>query len=667
MDAARNKIVLLDDDIATLNQGKSLLQAYYRVYTVASAATFFENLEYDIPDLILLDVAMPDINGFEVIKILKSDARYRDIPVIFLTSKSDEESEREGFRLGAADYIIKPFSGPLLQKRISNQLLYARVANAVKDHASSLDAMGREVAEALEQANSANRAKSDFLVKMSHEIRTPMNAIIGMTELALRANEPAAIKEHVMSVKQAGVSLMAIINDILDFSKVETGKLEVKNADYSVSSLLNDVVSIVRMRVLGTQIRFVVNVDSSIPGTLNGDETRIRQVLLNILNNAVKYTEKGYVIFNVSGEYVDSGNINLVMEITDSGRGIKEENIDKLFDNYSRFDLEINKGIEGTGLGLPISHSIVEAMGGSINVRSEYGHGSTFTIKIAQKYHSSEALAIVEKPEEKRVLLYERRETYANSIAYNVGNLNASCTLVTSDFELHEKLKTREYDFLFLSFYLYKKNEEVISKYENRTRVALLTEFGEVVSDVNIHIIAMPAYSATIVNVLNSIPDNFSYNSIELTASFSSPDAKVLIVDDVNTNLMVIEGLLLTYNMQVDSCKSGAEAIDSIQSKCYDMVFMDYKMPEMDGVETVRRIREMGAADLYYTNVPIVALTANAFSGVREMLLESDFDDYLSKPIDIATLNEVLEKWIPVNKQEKKVSEGKCCTVSGAK
>ena len=900
MDNARPKIVLLDDNLATLNQGKSLLQEYYRVYTVQSPLTFFENLEHDIPNLILLDVEMPEMNGFEVITKLKSDVRFRDIPVIFLTSKIDEGSEREGFRLGAVDYVTKPFSGPLLQKRISNQLLYTSVQAALKDYSSSLDIVLKESEEnnkrlrimldslpiccqlfdsnftkidcneeamrlfgfidkddylkrypelypefqpdgqrsdekalyylnktveeghcsfdwtykmldgtlmpaeaafvkleyendfviagytrdmrehkrmiqsvidyhknlenilnsinsmiyvtipdtceilfmndkmkqhfdltgdvtgkicykvlqkninercgfcpciqlekepdniilweekntytgrvyrntdqlilwpdgknvhlqhsvditelitAREQAEQSNRTKSNFLAKMSHEIRTPMNAIIGMTELALRENETGEIKEHILSVKHAGANLLSIINDILDFSKIETGKFEIIPSIYSVSSLINDVISIIRMRVIDSQIRFVVNIDSNIPASLFGDETRIRQAMLNILNNAVKYTEKGFVLLNVNGNYKDNRIIDLLIEVIDSGRGIKEDDLNNLFTDFSQFDTDRNKGIEGVGLGLAITQNIVSAMGGNIEVKSVYGEGSTFTITIPQKYHNREALAHVENSHEVAVLLYERRKVYAESILYTISNLGANHILVESDSELENKIKNQIFDFLFISFSLFKKNEEIVKKYGNEIRVVVLAEFGEAIPNKDMNVISMPVYAISIANVLNGQRDNFSYSdNNESIAKFSAPNAKLLIVDDINTNLKVIQGLLLPYNMQVDLCKSGMEAIKLIKSKDYDMVFMDHKMPEMDGIEAVRRIREMEDDNSYYKNVPIVALTANAVSGTREMFLENGLNDFLSKPIDTVMLNAILEKWIPRNKQEK--------------
>ena len=529
---------------------------------------------------------------------------------------------------------------------IANALIRNDMTLNIRNTAIQLEA-------AVEKANQANRSKSIFLAKMSHEIRTPMNAIIGMTELALRENELDAAHKHIFTVKQAGTNLLSIINDILDFSKIETGKIEIIPAVYLLASLINDVISIVRMRAVDTQLRFAVNLDSKIPNELIGDEIRIRQILLNLLTNAIKYTEKGFVSFNVAGELTDEDTFNLIMEVTDSGRGIKEEDIKNLFSEYAQFDLERSRGIEGTGLGLAITYKVVKAMGGDIDVRSEYEKGSTFIVTLPQKIHSDEAVAFVVNPNEKKVLVYERREIYANSIVFNIESLGVDCTLVLSDSELLEKMTSTAYSFIFISFALFTKNRNTLSRFGENTKIVVLTDFGEAIPDKNLSILSMPAYSISIADILNGVSESFSYNeSNELIVRFNAPDAKVLVVDDINTNLKVAEGLLLPYKMRVNLCNSGIAAIEALKSTRYDLVFMDHKMPGMDGIEATVRIREMGDKDPYFSTVPVVALTANAVMGTKEMFLENGLNDFLSKPIDTVKLNAILEKWIPKEKQK---------------
>ena len=541
--------------------------------------------------------------------------------------------------------LFETYHSPLIRDGKVSGLL--GIARDITDH---------ELAE--EAAHAASRAKSDFLAKVSHEIRTPMNAIIGMTELGLRTGNINTAHEYFFTVKQASANLLSIINDILDFSKIEAGKLEIIEEDFLFSSLVNDVVSIIRMKVIDSQVRFAVNIDSTIPNALIGDEIRVRQVLINLLGNAIKYTEKGFVSFTAYTRSIGENTVNLIMEVKDSGRGIKQEDMQYLFSEYAQFDLERNRSIEGTGLGLAITMGIIKAMDGDINVQSEYGKGSTFTISLPLKFRSRERLSIIDEPQEKSVIIYERRKIYASSIIYSIDNLGLPHTLVASDAELYEKLSSSSYTFAFISFTLLKRNKETIVKLGKNIKTIVLTEFGETVSDKNLSTLAMPAHTISIANMINGISNNFSYDEKSgFIARFTAPGASVLVVDDINTNLKVAEGLLTPYMMKVDLCKSGIDAIEIMKSKRYDIVFMDHKMPEMDGIETTLRIRAMGVDDPYFTNVPIIALTANAISGIIEVFIGNSFNDFLSKPIDIIKLNAILGKWIPKEKQKRAATE----------
>ena len=493
----------------------------------------------------------------------------------------------------------------------------------------------------------ANQAKSEFLAKMSHEIRTPMNAIIGLSELALREYMSDTAYEHVSTVKQAGVHLLAIINDVLDLSKIETGKMKIIPMEYSFSSLVNDIISIIRMRLFDSRIRFAVNIDSRIPNALIGDVTRIRQVLINVLGNAVKYTDKGFVALNVDGERRGDDSIVLSMKIKDSGRGIKKEDISNLFEEYMQSDMENNQGIEGVGLGLAISWSLVNAMHGSITVDSEYGEGSTFTITLPQKVSKPDQFATVENAADKRVIICERRKVYADSIEKTLENLDVSYTLTASTADLCKELLANEYPFILISYAVFNKNKDCIQKAAGNAKIVLLSEFGEAIPEGNWSVLPLPAHALSIANMINGVDEDYLYSTnAESTAQFSAPDARILVVDDIQTNLKVVEGLLKPYEMPVDLCRSGAEAIEAVQRRHYDLVFMDHRMPDMDGVEATKHIRALSAEDDRYTALPIIALTANAVVGMRELFLENGFDDYLSKPIDTNKLNSILEKWI---------------------
>ena len=507
-----------------------------------------------------------------------------------------------------------------------------------------------ELRAAVERAEKANRAKSAFLAKVSHELRTPLNSIIGMTELALREHTLSNSREHMMMVKQASSDLLALINDILDFSKIESGTFEILPKKYLFSSLLNDTISIIKARLVDSQVRFAVHVDCNMPNALFGDELRIRQALLNILGNSVKYTEKGFISLTISGAAREDDRIVLTMEIMDSGKGIKPEDMELVFDEYAQADLESNQGIEGAGLGLAITRSIVWAMDGEISVASEYGKGSTFTVTLPQTIVSPEKFASVDNPEAKNVLIYEHRAVYANSLILALMNLGVAYEYAWSDFDFHEKLTKKHFAFIFIPLSIFERNKDILQNTKGDAEIILLTELGESLPDTTRRALYMPGHSLSVANILNGSDSNAYTLPNEDIAQFTAPDAKILLVDDFSANLKIAGGLMLPYNMRIELRKNGQEAVEAVQSTRYDLVFMDHKMPVMNGVEATRRIRALGGA---FLTLPIIALTANAVAGAREMFLENGFDDFLSKPIDTVKLDRLLERWIPRAKQKR--------------
>ena len=501
-------------------------------------------------------------------------------------------------------------------------------------------------------AEQASRAKSSFLARMSHEIRTPMNAILGMADLTLREKLPETAAEHIMTIKQAGDNLLDIINDILDFSKIETNQLEILSDEYIISSLINDVINIIKPRALEGKLRFLVDVDSKLPGALCGDVVRIRQVVLNILSNAVKYTDEGFIILSVVGEQITDDMINLRIQVQDSGRGIRKDDLSLLFDEFTRFDMQLNTDKDGTGLGLAITNSLVKAMNGEVRVESEFGIGSIFTISLPQKIANKSKMVEINEPDKHNVLIFERREGCVNSLSRTLYDLGIKFTLALSASEFHNELISNQYSFIFLASSLYNSVKTVFGNMKTDATLVLIAEFGEVVPVRNINILTTPIFSLPLAEILNGTTESSSQSySATVTAEFTAPDTRVLIVDDIYSNLVIANGIMQPYDMHIDLCSGGAEAIEAITANRYDLVFMDHMMPEMDGIEATRRIRDMGAIDEYYKNVPIIALTANIVSGSREMFLANDFSDFLAKPISISALSSILKKWIPEEKQ----------------
>lgn len=400
----------------------------------------------------------------------------------------------------------------------------------------------RKLAIAAEVANQANEAKSLFLSTMSHDIRTPMNAIIGMDEMILRDSNDKDILMYAESIRTAGITLLGIINNILDFSKIETGKMNLIEVDYNFVSMLNDLVNMVQRKAEDKRLRFELQVDKNIPSMMHGDEIRIKQVITNILSNAVKYTKKGSILFSISYSKCENDKDSVILHISvkDTGIGIKKEDLNKLFVAFERIDELKNRNIEGTGLGMAIAQSFLKMMGSTVQVESVYGEGSNFYFDLKQK----------------------------------------------------------------------------VIKWE---------PVGEFESAFNHFVSEREAY----------------------TVSFVAPEARILVVDDSEVNLKVFVSLLKRTKMHIETADSGEACIELFKKNFYNLIFLDHMMPEKDGIETLKEMK--ACADTPNQKTPVICLTANAISGMREMYIEAGFDDYLTKPIDTVKLENMLLEYLPEN------------------
>lgn len=415
-------------------------------------------------------------------------------------------------------------------------LIVAEIVNSLitEQNHRLLDALRKEK-RSQQEAEAANMAKSSFLANMSHEIRTPINAILGMNEMILREEKDPAIRGYAGNIQASGNSLLSIVSDVLDISKIESGKLEIIPVDYEVNSLISDCCNMAAGRAKAKELELLVECADNVPMKLCGDETHIRQIIMNLLTNAVKYTEKGTVKLIVSGRFTDGGFV-LKVDVSDTGIGIAEENLPQLFTQFQRFDLQRNRNIEGTGLGLSIVKRLCDLMSGTITARSVLGSGSTFTVELPQKVVDSTPCGGV--------------------------NLNYSAG---AEHEYHH--------------------------------------------------------------------------------SFEAPEAKILAVDDLPVNLLVIANLLKETRIKIDTAGSGRECMDKCSQQKYDLILMDHMMPEMDGVLTFEKLHGDKSSPNFET--PVIMLTANALAGMREQYMDVGFADYVSKPVRGAKLEEAIRRNLP--------------------
>lgn len=495
-----------------------------------------------------------------------------------------------------------------------------------------------------EESKLAAEAKSSFLANMSHEIRTPMNAIVGLSEIMLRDDVSSAHRIQLTSILNSGKGLLTIINDILDISKLEAGSFNIVDESYELESLLYDLTIIATIRIGEKPLQFFVELDSKLPRYLVGDMGRVKQVLLNILSNAIKFTEQGSIRLIVKCEQDEQGCM-LHVEVRDTGIGIKAEDLDKMFVRFSQIDTKRNRNIEGTGLGLTISQKLCSMMGGDIKVSSEYKKGTSFFVTIRQGIAENTAPLIQPIEEYISLLVYEPSHIVREFEIACMDKMEIDYIVCDSFEEFEEKLLRGDFSHAIAS-------RDVLRRLHSNTvgntrLIGMLTLREHSLIDTGGTNIYLPLFAAQLPYALTGNVNIFcasKHTGVGMDVVDPLPYVSVLIVDDNELNIMVAEGLMAPYEMHLEHVMSGRDAIMAVQNRDFDLILMDHMMPEMDGIEATQLIRAL--PDPKFKTLPIVALTANTTSEARNLFMENGFNEFLAKPIETNKLNKVLRDWL---------------------
>ncbi len=539
-------------------------------------------------------------------------------------------------------YYFTPHVQELVDKDVRLGTLYI-----LHDHSDSFNRI-RSMRRANEELEKAGRMKSDFLANMSHEIRTPMNAVIGMAEIAMRENDPARVSDYLRQIQNSGKNLLNIINDILDYSKIESGKMEIIEDAYSPFEELSDIANVLSVRIGGKPVELFVLVESALPHALIGDAMRIRQVLINLANNAIKFTNEGAVKVILSCEEMNDKYVNLTYHVIDTGIGIKEDDLGKLFDSFQQVDSKRNRSVEGTGLGLAISKRLVSAMGGTMGVSSEYGKGSDFWFSIPQKVEDNANDLVVENAADKRAFVLNDDESMIREFINEMGRLGVQADMLH---DLDEYSGTGFREFLFFESDRHDaRMHDFLNVHRDVNGIVLAGLDEDFTEDLpNLHVMRKPETTMNMVQILNERYDAGvkAEEGKLFQCDFAAPDARVLVVDDNDINLTIASGLLTSMDIEPDYAHGGREAIDMTLAGNYDIVFMDHMMPEVDGVEATITIRKELNSMIHPV---IIALSANVMEEARKLFKSAGMNDFVAKPIDIKNLAEKVKAWLPEEK-----------------
>lgn len=519
--------------------------------------------------------------------------------------------------------------------------------------------------ENIRELQTVERSKDDFLVNISHEIRTPINAVCGMSEAILQENLPASVRSDIIDIQTAGRNLLATVSNILDFSELQSGQMELVEESYNITSTITDIINMALTLENGKKIELIVDCDVDLPSNLLGDEQKLRRIVLNLLDNAIKFTKEGGIILRISSRKQEYG-INLNVSVKDSGIGMSRADTEKIFNSFSQLDSKRNREEGGIGLGLSITQALVRNMGGFLTMDSEPGIGTEFRFAIPQKVLDETPIVSLKNKSHLFAACYINmskynysvvREGYEKSIRHMAEQLGIMFRLCKNLDELKRRIELENYTHVFIGWEEYCEDKDFFEQLALDLMVVLILDYGQETrvgsSMLRIYKPFTVLSIAAVFNGQRVIQREDPH--IDAYHRFIAPDTKVLVVDDNAMNLKVMARLLLPYQIKVVTALGGQEALEKINSMDYDFVFLDHMMPDMDGVETLHKMRQRPGA--YFQSLPIIAFTANAIGGAREMFMEEGFDDFIAKPIELSVLERMLRRYVPAQKQIK-VEEG---------
>ena len=516
--------------------------------------------------------------------------------------------------------------------------------------------------EMIDALRKSEREKDDFLANVSHEIRTPINTICGISEIMLKNDVPVEMKEDVLNIQSAGRNLMAVVGDILDYSELQEGEFEILQEKYYISSTIYDVINMSMAKKSEKKLELIVDCDTDMPSVLIGDEQKIRRVIMNLVNNAIEFTSEGCVCIRFGYRKEEYG-INLIITIKDTGIGMTKESVETLFQKFSQADMGRTRKKGGIGLGLAIAQTIVNRMGGFITVKSALGKGSEFKIVIPQNVYDATPVVMLPDKNQINAVVYinmeqfrynEIRDEYSENIQRLIQQMKIKCHVCRNLPELKRWDKRESFNQIFISLLEYQEDPVYFDHLAKVKNVHIILDHYDdaKVQNKNISKIYKPFFALSISAAIKNAVEQNGEKVVEVeNHQLYAPEAHILVIDDNRMNVRVVEGLLKTYGVKVSYALSGQEGIDMLASKAYDLILLDHMMPGMDGVETFHNIRKK--PDLYFKEIPIIALTANAIAGAREMFMKEGFDDFIAKPVESSVLQRILKRHLLEEKQLK--------------